>query len=77
MTLQILKVSLQNKTSFKEGMKEELAFYLKFGENVKPVNQKDSSKSSQKSLEEIIENGCENEENVSDEPQPVEQSEDS
>lgn len=37
MLLHTAKVTVQEKRSFKKAVREEIKFYLKFGENVKPV----------------------------------------
>lgn len=52
MVVHNFKESLRKKLPFKESVKEELIFYTKFGENVKPVIQRSLSKSRSKSVEE-------------------------
>lgn len=51
MVVHNFKKSLRKKIPFKESVKEELIFYTKFGENVKPVIQRSLSKSRSKSVE--------------------------
>lgn len=55
MILHVFQDSFQKKMSFREALRQEIAFYSKFGENVKPVIKQSSSKSSQKSREDVEE----------------------
>lgn len=45
MALHTLQESLRNHRSFVESLKDEVKFYAKFGENVKPVNQGEDEES--------------------------------
>lgn len=62
MFLHNLKVSVREKKSLRKALKEEISFYFKFGENVKPVSGDDESKKSKSGSgqeKEFPENGVE------------------
>lgn len=58
MILHNAKIAIQSKRSLKKALQEEFKFYLKFGENVKPVSSEDEEEQ-------------EDEEKMKDSPPPI------